>query len=106
IIVSAHIVDRYGKRDPADKYSESVVVGEKLSIRDKIGENSLIYFDHVFKFEREDMGRSVRHTCQFNGEIARTAFPNLPNGKVDITGVNFYEKLMQKVNPSVPVLAK
>lgn len=59
VIVSAHTVERYGKLDPSNPYSESVPIGEKLSVRDKVGENSLIYFDHVFKFERNNRERST-----------------------------------------------
>ena len=33
VIVSAHIIDKYGKADPSNSYSESVVVGEKLGAK-------------------------------------------------------------------------
>jgi len=93
IIVSAHIVERYGKADPNDSYSESVVVGEKLSIRDKIGENVFIYFDNVFRFERRLVGGEVRHFATFRSDIARTTFAELPDGPIDITGKDFYQGL-------------
>ena len=94
IIVSAHVVDRYGKLDPADKYSESVVIGEKLSIRDKIGENVQIYFDHVFRFWKEDYGDTEKFFVRFRGGLARTSYSELPGGAVDITGKSLYEVMM------------
>lgn len=101
VIVTAHIVPRYGKLDPDNPFSESVEVGEKLSVRDKIGANSTIYFDHIFKFGRKTgPGDSAIYTCKFrDGDLATTAFSELPSGQVDITGVNFYERLMAKVMP-------
>jgi hypothetical protein len=91
IIVSAHIVDRYGKPPGANnEYADSVVIGEKLSLRDKISENVQIYFDHVFRFDREEIGNRIQFTVKFWSDIARTSY-KLPEGKHDITGKNFYE---------------
>lgn len=98
VIVSAHIIDRFGKKDPSDKYSESIVVGEKLSVRDKIGENIGIYFDHCFRFDKEMVAGQERYTVQFRSEIAGTSFAKLPNGKVDITGKPFYPYLIELAN--------
>jgi hypothetical protein len=95
IIVSAHVVERYGKKNPNDPYSESVVVGEKLSVRDKIGENVGIYFDHCFRFDREVIGQQEKFFVQFRSELASTSFSSLPFGKVDITGKSFYNELMR-----------
>lgn len=95
IILSAHIIDRYGKANPADKYSESVVIGQKLSIRDKIGENIQTHFDHIFEFEREMYGDQERYFVTFRGQLARTSYVGLPNGRIEITGKNFYEELMR-----------
>lgn len=94
VIVTAHLIDRYGKADPDDPYSASVVVGEKLSLRDKIAENTLIYFDHVFKFSKSDDGQ--RHYVEFKSHMARSSFSNLPEGRTDITGKNFYKFLMER----------
>lgn len=99
IICMAHVVDRYGKADPSNPYADSVVVGEKLSLRDKIAENSQIYFDHIFRFDKKEQGNTVKHYVKFRGDIARTSFNALPDGEIDITGVNFYEKLMARVMP-------
>lgn len=96
IIVSAHTVDRFGKSNPADPYSESVVVGEKLSVRDKIGENVGVYFDHCFKFDTFMNGDQKRFSVQFHSEIASTSYSGLPNGKIDITGKDFYNEVLMK----------
>ncbi len=95
IIVDAHVIDKYGKADPEDKYSERIVVGEKLSLRDKIAENIGIYFDHTFRFDKEMIGDREKYTVQFRSEIAGTSFEKLPNGRIDITGKNFYQELMR-----------
>lgn len=95
VIISAHYVDRYGK--PTDEageiinpYADSVIIGKKLSIRDKIGENIQTSFDHIFEFERE----VDKFYVKFRGELARTTFEWLPNGKQDWTGKNFYQFMM------------
>jgi hypothetical protein len=97
VIVTAHVIERYGKAPGADAYSENVVVGEKLSVRDKIGENVLTYFDEVYQFDREVFGNEVKHYVSFRSTIAKTAYKNLPNGKQDITGKNFYEYWKEKI---------
>lgn len=92
VFVSAHVVQKYGKTAPEDPYSPSVVIGEKLSLRDKISENIQIYFDHIFSFNKAEMSDgSVRHFVKFRGDMARTAYADLPNGEVDITGKSGYE---------------
>ena len=90
VILSAHYIDVFGKADPDDPYSANVVIGKKLSIRDKIGENILTHMDHVFEFEREINKYFVR----FRGELARTAYEWLPDGRVEWTKKNFYELMM------------
>lgn len=95
VIVSAHVIDKYGRANPEDAYSEKVVVGEKLSLRDKIAENSGIYFNNCFRFDKEMLGEREKYTVQFRSEIAGTSLANLPNGKHDITGKNFYNELMR-----------
>jgi hypothetical protein len=95
----AHVRDRYGKADPNDDYSERVVVGEKISLRDKISENVQVYFDHIFKFDKSMVNQFEHYTCQFRSDIARTTFKDLPNGVVDITKRDFYKGIMAKVNP-------
>lgn len=94
LIVTAHLIDRYGKSDPDDPYSESVVVGERLSVRDKIAENVQIYFDNVFRFDKREINGKDKHTVKFRGDVARTSFVDLPEGEIDITGKNFYQMMM------------
>lgn len=94
IIVTAHTVERFGKADPDDPYSETIVVGEKLSIRDKIGTNVMVYFDHIFRFERRMLGAQERFFVRFRSDIANTSYSELPNGEVDITGKDFYKQVL------------
>lgn len=100
VIVSAHVIDRYAK--PVDKdgnvdpYAESVVIGEKLSVRDKIGANIGIYFDHIFRFNRRIVDGRERFYVQFRGEIACTSYSELPDGEIDITGKHFYNEVLMK----------
>lgn len=97
IIVTAHLVERYGKLDPDNAYSESIVVGEKLSLRDKIAVNSMIYFDHIFRFDRRMVGKQEKFFAEFRGDIATTSFAELPTGEFDITGKNFYEGMLRLI---------
>lgn len=91
LIATAHIVDRYGKIDVDNPFSESVVVGKKLSLRDKIGQNIGIYFDHIFEFDRRMEGGHERFFVSFRSSVACTSFAELPEGEFDITGKNFYD---------------
>lgn len=96
ILVDAHLIDRYGKTVDGDNYSESVVVGEKLSVRDKIGVNVQLYFDHCFRFGKRESAGKEQYFVKFKGDLPyKTAFPELPMGEVDITGKNFYEIMME-----------
>lgn len=101
VILTAHIVDRFGKSDPDDPYSESIVVGEKISLRDKIAANMSIYFDHIFRFDRRMVNGKERFFVEFISDIACTSYPGLTPGKFDITGVDFHQFLMDKVKGSV-----
>ena len=95
VIVTAHIVDRFGKLNKSEEYSETGVIGEKLTIRDKLGENILLYFDEVYRFSRSEDGK--RYSVEFHSDIAKTAYGSLPFGKVDITGKNFYKYWKEQV---------
>jgi hypothetical protein len=87
VFVSAHVVKEYGKTNPDDPYSPSIVTGEKISLRDKISENIQIYFDHIWQFKKEEVSEGdVRHFVKFRGTLARTAFSELPSGWNDFTG--------------------
>lgn len=93
IICTAHTVEKFAKEDPDNPFSPSVVVGEKLSLRDKISANSSIYFDHIFRFDRKMRGPDEKFSVRFKSEIACTSFLGLPNGELDVTGKDFYKEL-------------
>lgn len=93
VIVSAHIIPKWGKADSSNKFSENVQIGEKLSITDRLGENVLIYFDHVFRFSREVINDKETHFVEFRTDLANTSFEKLPVGRHDVTGKNFYETM-------------
>ena len=95
VIMSAHIIDRYGKADPSNPFADSVVIGEKLSIRDKISENIKSHFDHVFKFERITTGNLEKFYITFRGGIARSSYSWLPSGRQDITNQHFFSYMMK-----------
>lgn len=98
IILTAHVVDKYGKADPNDPFSETVVTGEKLSLRDKISTNISIYFDHIFRFDRRMYGSEERFYVTFRSNIACTSYAKLPTGEVDITGKSFQDVLKGYIN--------
>lgn len=91
VICTAHIVPVFSKIDPSDSYSPSVETGEKLSLRDKIAANIGIYFDHVFRFEKQMYGQSEKYFVTFRSALARTSYSWLPEGRHEWTGKNFYE---------------
>jgi hypothetical protein len=120
IIIGAHLIPKWGKPGMEDgnienqadqdstlsyvdkigekfKYIDNIVVGEKLSLTDKLAADVPIYFDHIFKFEKEMvLGQDQpQHFVQFRSEIARTSYAKLPNGRVNITGKPFYEGMMR-----------
>jgi hypothetical protein len=95
VFISAHVVKEYGKSDSENPYSPSIVIGEKLSLRDKISENIQIYFDHIWQFKKTEENDGIHYWIKFRGEIARTAFAELPNGWVDFTGKSGKEILQQ-----------
>jgi hypothetical protein len=105
IIVTAHVVDKYDKprlqNGQKDTYAESVVVGEKLSLRDKISQNIAIYFDHIFRFDRRMVGGAEHFFVEFIGDLACTSFVGLEPGEHDITGKNFWGYLMSLVGPQL-----
>ncbi len=95
VIISGHLIDQYGPAKDGDgdelPYAPKVVTGQKLSIRDKIGENIQTSFDHIFKFEREPGAKADKFLVTFRGGIACTSYDWLPYGRHDWTGRNFYE---------------
>jgi hypothetical protein len=105
VIVTAHVVDKYDKplitdtrgRTYKDTYADSIKVGEKLSLRDKIGTNISIYFDHIFRFDRRIVNGKERFFVEFIGDLACTSFPGLESGTYDITDVDFRKFVLDKV---------
>jgi hypothetical protein len=108
IIVTAHVIDKYDKplitddrgRTYKDVYAESVVVGEKLSLRDKIAANVSLYFDHIFRFDRQMIQGKEHFFVEYVNDIACTSFPNLKPGKFDITDKNFKDFTLNLINTS------
>ena len=106
IIVTAHVVPVYGKEDPENPFSQTIVVGETLSIRPKIAANVGIYFDQCFRFNKSEAAfGKEKYTVKFRGsEPLGTSYPELPEGEVDITGKNFYNDILMKYIKSPTVL--
>lgn len=104
VIVTAHVVDKFDKPVGDDgkknQYAENIIVGEKISLRDKIAVNSTIYFDHVFRFDRKMVRNEERFFVEYISDIACTSFPNLKPGRYDITGQSFYEFTMKLLGAS------
>lgn len=103
VIVCAHVVNKWGRKKGTDgklldPYGPSEIIGEQLSLTDKLSENIPSSFDHVLRFEREDTGRGLKFYFEGQGELARSAFP-LPYERIEITNQDFYKTLMQRVNP-------
>ncbi len=121
IIVGAHVINRWGKPGTSEEeiekktergetteqiiksvkedfqYDSNIIIGEKISLTEQLAEDVPIYFDHIFKFEKEmQIGNNEpQHFVQFRSEIARTSFAKLPNGRVNITGKPFYDGMMK-----------
>jgi hypothetical protein len=108
IIITAHVVDKYDKPrnndGSKDTFADSIVVGEKLSLRDKISANATIYFDHIFRFDREIVSGKERFFVEFISDIACTSFTGLKPGYYDITGLNFWEYLQKLLGQNDQVL--
>jgi predicted XRE-type DNA-binding protein len=98
VILSAHLIDQYGfaKDEDGDElpYAPRIIVGQKLSIRDKIGETIQTHFDHIFKFERETSNKEDKFYVTFRGGIACTSYDWLPYGRQEWTKKPFYEFMM------------
>lgn len=103
-IASAHILDKWGKPEleldnkgnPLNAFVPAEVIGEKLAIRDNLGENVLLYFSNVFRFDRNQAGNKLVYTVEFATDIAKNAF-NLPPGKFNITDKPFYPFFLEAI---------
>lgn len=91
VIFTAHITERYGK-PPGDgnEFAENIVIGERITLRDKVAENLLIHFDEVYRFEAKESAGKMKHFVNFRSDLARTTFTSLPMKPVEITGKDFY----------------
>jgi hypothetical protein len=103
VICEAHILDKYGKPGLEDtgamtpleleswkkQILESVILGEKLDLRDKLENVVHGKFDEVYRFEKREEKGKDKFYVKFKGDLARTSL-NLPPGEHDITGKNFY----------------
>ena len=98
IICTAHVIDKYEKEDPDNPMSPSVIKGSRLSLRDKLSANIPGLFDHVFEFKRQHYSGQNKLIVKFWSDLARSVYPNLPSGDIDITGKSFYDVLMGYVN--------
>ncbi len=117
IIVSAHIIDRYGKgmitnkdgSQERDVYGGNVVIGEKVNLRDNVGEALLSSFSNVFKFSRElDRSNVMQYYVEFSTDVAGNSF-GIPPGRFNITNKPFYpflQDLIQKIREGKDVKPK
>jgi hypothetical protein len=76
-------------------YAESEEVGEKVSLRDKLGVDASIYFNEIYRFEKRSTPEGSRFYVNFDTDLARSALGL--SGEHDITGKNFYEFWKGKV---------
>ena len=103
VIVTAHIVSRWGKRKKpdgtiVDPYGPNEIIGEQLFLTDKLAEAVPSSFDHIFRFEKSDDGRQF--WFEAHGELPRSAF-KLPFGRIDISNKSFYETMMKTAGVSI-----
>lgn len=105
IIATAHVVGRWGKRKDQngkilDPYGPSELLGEQLNLTDKLTESVPSIFDNVFRFEKVDTGSAIKFFFEAQGELARSAYPELPYNRMEITEKDFYKQLMSRVTKS------
>ena len=110
VIMTAHVIDKFDKpmiqqggKQVKDAYADSIKVGEKLSLRDKISANMSIYFDHIFRFDRQVVYEQEKFYVEYISDIACTSFPGLKPGKYEITGKNFRQFTLDLVSKSAQV---
>lgn len=96
IIVSAHIVPKWGKSKGAPEYAPQEVIGHRLSVRDNLGENVQTYFDNVFQFSREMRDEKLHYYVEFANDLAGNTW-GIPPGKFEITNKPFYPFLQDLI---------
>jgi|GEM_PF-4262937 len=107
IIFSAHLCDKWGKPKPVydtrgvqlNAYAPNEIQGEKILMRDQIGEAFKTGFSNIFKFDREVVSNEMHYFVEFaDDNIAKNAF-GFPPGQFDITNQPFFpflQDLIQK----------
>ena len=96
ITVSAHIVDKYGKRPGAKDMDPQTIVGEKLTVTANLAENILAMFNDVYKFTKEMINGEPQYFVEFNSEIAKNSF-SISAGKFPITRKEFWPYLQELI---------
>lgn len=100
VIVSAHVIDRWGKpntgKPEQDMYSANEVIGEKINLRDQPGEVLLSLFSNVFRFSRVVQNGVMRYYVNFATDMAKNSY-GIPPGEHDITGKPFYPYLQDLI---------
>lgn len=96
VTISAHIIDKYGKRAGAKEMDPQIIVGEKLTITANLAENVLAMFNDVYKFTKELTNGKETYYVEFNSEIAKNSF-GVPPGRFEITRKNFYEFFQETI---------
>ncbi len=112
VIFSAHVIDKWGKPKTGKKgeeYASNEITGEKLLMRDQVGENIQTFFSNIFRFSRElDNQENMKYYVEFNTDIAKNSF-NVPPGRFDITRKNFYnflQETIKKVKEGKPLFSE
>jgi len=117
IIMSAHIIDKYGKgtiinedgHSAKDTFGANEVVGEKVNLRDNVGEMLLSCFSNVFRFSREvDRDNAMQYYVEFATDVAGNSF-GIPPGRFNITNKPFYpflQDLIQKIRKGEDIRPK
>jgi hypothetical protein len=100
VIVSAHVIDKWGKPDTgnpkSDMFAANEPVGEKINLRDQPGEVLLSLFSNVFRFSRKVVSGQMKYFVNFATDMAKNSF-NIPPGEHDITGKQFYPYLQDLI---------
>jgi len=99
LVFSCHIIPKWGRPKPVfnsqgvitNQYAPNEVIGEKMLMRDEIGEAFKSGFSNIFKFERDVINNKLTFFVEFaNADYAKNAF-GIPPGKFDITNKPFWD---------------
>jgi hypothetical protein len=100
VIVSAHIIDKWGKPDTGnpekDQYAANEKIGEKIALRDQPGAVLPSMFSNVFRFSRKVVSGQMKYYVNFATDLAKNSF-GIPPGEHDITGKMFYPYLQDLI---------